>query len=132
MPPVVQNALTQGTIAASTSNEPWLTYAGANGFRTIVMSNGLAPAYMLSGWATTKDWARKNAASLAKFVSAIHDASVWANENQAATARILAKYVKIPQDVIAKMSYRGMFADTWRAAIVQPVIDAAAKLGHIP
>ena len=131
-PPLVQSALTKGTIAASTANEPWLTYAKENGFRVIVMTNGMAPAYMLSGWATTKDWVRKNAASVAKFVSAIHEASVWANTNQATTAPILAKYIGIPQAVIERMSYRGMFAETWSPGIVQPVIDAAAKLGHIP
>ena len=131
-PPIVQSALMKGTIAASTANEPWLTYAKEKGFRVIVMTHGMAPAYLLSGWAATKDWVQKNPASVAKFVSAIHEASVWANTNQAATAPVLAEYTHVPQAVIERMSYRGLFAETWDPAIVQPVIDAAAKLGHIP
>jgi NitT/TauT family transport system substrate-binding protein len=131
-PPMVQNALTQGTIQASTGNEPWLTYARGNGFRTIVMTNGMAPAYMLSGWAATKDWAQKNPLTVAKFVAAIHDVSVWANTHQSATAPALAKYTNVPQDVIERMAFRGMFAESWSAGIVQPPIDAAAKLGKIP
>ncbi len=131
-PPLVQNALSKGTIQASTANEPWLTYAGEKGFRKIVMTNGLAPAFLLSGWAATKDWVQKNGATVTKFVSAVHDAAVWANTNQSATAPVLAKYIKVPQAVIEKMADRGMFSEGWSAATVQPAIDAAAKFGKIP
>jgi NitT/TauT family transport system substrate-binding protein len=133
MPPqLVQNALTQGTIAASTANEPWLTYARGNGFRTIVMTNGMAPSYMLSGWAATKDRVAKNPAIVTKFVAAIRDASVWANTHQSATAPTLAKYTNIAQDVVERMTFRGMFSESWSNGIIQPAIDAAARLGKIP
>lgn len=130
-PPVVQNALSQGTIAASTANEPWLTDAASNGFGVIFMTNGMAPAYLLSGWVTTKDWAQSNPAIASKFVAAIRLASVWANHNQSASGPILSKYTKISDEVIARM-HRGLFAESWSNAIVQPVIDAAVKYGRIP
>jgi NitT/TauT family transport system substrate-binding protein len=130
-PPVVQNALTQGTIQASTLNEPWLSDAAGNGFHVILMTNGMAPAYMLSGWVTTKEWAANNPGTLAKFVASVREASQWANRNQKASAPILAKYTKISEDVIGRMR-RGQFIETWTNGLVQPVIDAAVKYGRIP
>ena len=131
MPPaVVQNALTQGTIQASTANEPWLTLAGDAGFPIIVMTNGLASAYMLSGWVATKETIRSKSPLVEGFVAAVKDASIWANENRANSAPVLAKYTKIAPNVIAHMR-RGQFAVRWDDGLIQPAIEAAVRYGRI-
>jgi ABC-type nitrate/sulfonate/bicarbonate transport system substrate-binding protein len=52
------------------------------------------------------------------------------NAHHAESAPILAKYSKIPAETITHMR-RGDFAERFDPALIQPVIDAAAKYGII-
>ena len=129
--PQLVPALAGGRIDASAANEPWMTQAAESGNRLVFMDKGaLSPAYLLSGWVTTKDWVQKNPDTLARFVSSIREIAKWANANQAASSPILAKYSKIDIAVIQRM-HRGTFAERFDPSYVQPVIDAAAKYGVI-
>ncbi len=84
-----------------------MTQAADSGNRLVFMEKGaLSPAYLLSGWVTTKDWTQKNPDTLARFVSAIREIAKWANANQVASSPILAKYSKIDIAVIARMHRR--------------------------
>jgi NitT/TauT family transport system substrate-binding protein len=129
--PSLVPALAQGTIQSSVANEPWMTLATDSGDRLIFMEKGaLSPAFLLSGWVTTRDWAAKNPDALARFVASIREIAAWANKNPQASAPILAKYTKLDIGVIARM-HRGQFAERFDPGYVQPVIDAAAKYGVI-
>jgi NitT/TauT family transport system substrate-binding protein len=129
--PSLVPALAQGTIDSSVANEPWMTLATDKGNRLIFMEKGaLSPAFLLSGWVTTRDWTQKNPDALARFVTAIREIAIWANKNPQASAPILAKYTKIDSAVIGRM-HRGQFAERFEPGYVQPVIDAAAKYGVI-
>lgn len=129
--PALVPALTQGTIDTSVSNEPWMTLATDKGNRLIFMEKGaLAPAFMLSGWVTTRDWVAKNPDASRRFAAAIRDVAAWANKNAQATAPILAKYTKLNLGVIERM-HRGEYAERFSAAYIQPVIDAAARYSFI-
>jgi NitT/TauT family transport system substrate-binding protein len=129
--PQLVPALATGRIDASLANEPWMTLAADGGNRLVFMEKGaLSPAFLLSGWVTTKDWTQKNPDTLVRFVSAMRQIAAWANANQAASSPILAKYTKSDIAVIQRM-HRGTFADHFEPGYVQPVIDAAAKYGAI-
>ncbi len=129
--PSLVPALAQGTIDTSVANEPWMTLATDKGNRLIFMEKGaLAPAFLLSGWVTTRDWVQKNPDALVRFSAAIREIAAWANKNPQASAPILAKYTKIDVAVIERM-HRGQFAERFDPGYVQPVIDAAAKYGVI-
>lgn len=130
--PQLVPALAAGRIDACVANEPWMTLASERGNRLLFMEKGaLAPAFLLSGWVTTKEWAQKNPDTLARFVSAIRQIAAWANANPGASSPILAKYTKADVAVIQRM-HRGLFAERFDPSYVQPVIDAAAKYGVIP
>jgi NitT/TauT family transport system substrate-binding protein len=129
--PTLIPALAQGRIDAAMGNEPWMTLASDSGDHLIFLEkNALAPAFLLSGWVTTRDWVARNPAAAAKFVAVTREIARWANRNPDASAPILSKYTKIPPAVIARM-HRGEFAERFDAANVQPVIEAAAKYGVI-
>jgi NitT/TauT family transport system substrate-binding protein len=129
--PALVPALAAGTIDTAVANEPWMTLATDKGDRLIFMEKGaLAPAFLLSGWVTTRDWMQKNPDTLVRFVTAIREIAAWANKNPEASAPILAKYTKIDVAVIARM-HRGQFAERFDPGYVQPVIDAAAKYGVV-
>lgn len=129
--PQLVPALAQGRIDAAMGNEPWMTFASDKGNRLIFLDkHALAPAFLLSGWVTTRNWATHDQATAGKFVGAIQEIARWANRNPKASAPILAKYTHIPLDVITRM-HRGQFAERFNSGNVQPVIDAAAKYGVI-
>ena len=129
--PTMLPALASGTIQASSANEPWLTAAADRGDRVLIEDkNPIAPVFMLGGWATTKEWATKNAATAKQFVNAMHDVAQWSNTHHDESAPILSKYSKIPVETIAHMR-RGTFAERFDPALIQPVIDAAAHYGVI-
>jgi NitT/TauT family transport system substrate-binding protein len=70
---------------------------------------------------------------VARFRNAIQKAAVWASQpkNDAASAKILAKYVPIKANVLAKMK-RTRFATRLRPAMAQPWIDAFIEFGVVP
>jgi ABC-type nitrate/sulfonate/bicarbonate transport system substrate-binding protein len=92
--------------------------------------NPLAPAYLLSGYMASSDWIAKNAALAKRFADAVRAAGDWANANPALASPILAKWTNIPLPVIEAM-LRGRFQDRLDPALIQPVIDAAARYGTI-
>jgi NitT/TauT family transport system substrate-binding protein len=125
-------ALAAGTIQASSANEPWLTSAIDRGDRVIYEGvKPIAPVFLLGGWATTNDWIHKNPATANRFIGALREIAVWSNAHHDDSAPILAKYSKIPIETISHMR-RGDFAVRFDPALIQPVIDAAAKYGAIP
>jgi NitT/TauT family transport system substrate-binding protein len=129
--PALVPALAQGTIDSSVANEPWMTLATDKGNHLIFMEKGaLAPAFLLSGWVTTRDWMQKNPDTLNRFVAALREIAAWANKNPQLSVPILAKYTKADPAVVTRM-HRGQFAERFDPAYVQPVIDAAAKYGVI-
>lgn len=129
--PAMLPALAAGTIQASSANEPWLTAAADHGDRVLIEDkNPIAPVFLLGGWATTRDWIQKNGAAATRFVAAMREIARWSNAHHDDSAPILAKYAKIPLATIAHMR-RGDFAERFDPALIQPVIDAAAKYGII-
>jgi NitT/TauT family transport system substrate-binding protein len=129
--PAKAPAVKAGTIDASLDTEPFLTYGTDQGFRAFMMENKpIASPYVLDVWASTRDWAQKNGAAVAKFTTAVRDVSTWANTNHALTAPMLAKATKIPVEVVTRMR-RGTFAGTNDPKMLQPIIDTAARYGII-
>jgi ABC-type nitrate/sulfonate/bicarbonate transport system substrate-binding protein len=129
--PAMLPALANGTIQASSANEPWLTAATDRGDRVLFEGvNPIASAFMLGGWATTQAWVHDNAPAAARFIGAMREIATWANAHHDESAPILAKYAKLPIETIRHMR-RGDFAVRFDPALIQPVIDAALKYGAI-
>jgi NitT/TauT family transport system substrate-binding protein len=129
--PVMPGAIAQGTINGGLPPEPALSAAEAAGDRVVVMDhNAIAPAFLLSGWVTTRGWADAHRDAVKRFAGAIREAALWANKNHDESAPILASYTKIPLEVVRKMR-RGDFATEFVTGQVQPMIEAAVKYGII-
>ena len=126
-------SLTKGTVDAAFMPEPFLTLAQRQGLK-------VSPAFpfnavcskvcVLTFWMARAD---VDANLVARFRNAVQNAAVWANQpkNDAASARILAKYVPIDAKVMAKMK-RTRSATRLRPSLAQPWLDAFAEFGVIP
>jgi NitT/TauT family transport system substrate-binding protein len=128
----IQAALEAHRVAASVLNRPQLDAALTAGkVRTLYpIYDAIAPSFMSSGWFATKDWATAHADAVARFVRVVEDASRYANTHHAETAPILAQFSGIQLDVIQKMP-RAILGTSLSPALVQPVIDLAAKYGML-
>jgi|SRR5579875_42396 NitT/TauT family transport system substrate-binding protein len=88
--------------------------------------NAIANQFLLGGYFTTKDYAAAHPDLVRAFASAIAEAGRWANRNHAKSAEILEKYTKAQ---VTPTMPRVTYADRLTPALVQPLIDAAARYG---
>ena len=89
--------------------------------------NGL----MVSAWISTSDWAAKNADAVRRFGQAIVPATVYANEHPDKTVDLIAAFSGIDHATVATMG-RASYSTSLNPALVQPLVDAAARYGAIP
>ena len=126
--PDMPGALAQGRIDAAVIAEPELSTALAKG-EVRVLGNcydGIAKDFMIGAWFTTGTWAKAHPDLVKRFSKAMSQTAEWANKNQAASGEMLTKYTKIE---VAPGMKRTVYADKLDPALVQPLIDAAAKYG---
>jgi NitT/TauT family transport system substrate-binding protein len=125
-------ALSKGTVDAAFVPEPFLTMAQQQGLKVSAypFSAVCSKVCLSTFWMARTD---VDANLVARFRNAVQNAAVWANQpkNDAASARILAKYVTIKAKVMAKM-HRTRFATRLRPSLAQPWLDAFAEFGVIP
>ena len=95
-------------------------------------AGAVAPHYLSMGWFSMESWTRKNQETIRRFRIAMQKTAVWANAHRADSAQILLRYSKLDPEVVKTM-VRAHFdpSGTVDPAIVQPVIDTAAKYGSI-
>ena len=125
-------ALTAKRIDAGGLPEPYRSMAAKKTEVRLIGApySSVGKTLMLSAWVASKPWVDANAATVRKFIAAIRDSAAWANANHVASAAILAKNTRIPQNVIESMR-RDLFATKTDAATLQPIIDVCAKYGLI-
>jgi NitT/TauT family transport system substrate-binding protein len=126
-------ALERGTVAAATTNEPSFT-ASADLVRFVAYPyDAIANPLQVSGWFATEDWVKNNTDLAKRFIAALHETAIWANNpaNQAASGAILQKYNAFAPELIAKM-HRAAYGETFELAIMQPLLDAAFEQRSLP
>jgi NitT/TauT family transport system substrate-binding protein len=122
-------ALEAGRVDAAsldTTGDPQLGKPGDT-LRVIGNSfDSLAHRFVPSVWFSTTDWVAKHPTTARAFVAAMRETAAWANANRSASARILAKYMKVePQQIesIARVTYGEVITPD----LIQPDIDAAVR-----
>ncbi len=93
--------------------------------------SAISPSFMFTGWFAKTDWASAHPDLLKTFVRVATEAARYTNSHHAETVELLADASKIPVPVIQKMARTdsGLSLST---ALIQPLIDAAAKYKLIP
>lgn len=123
-------AVAHGTVDAAHIGEPGLSIGRADLRPIATPYSSVAKQFLISDWFTTRDWIAKNP-ELAKRVAGVaYQAARWANAHQDLTAPIIAKYAGLDLATVRAMR-RTRFATSLDAALVQPVLDAAAQYGGL-
>jgi NitT/TauT family transport system substrate-binding protein len=126
-------ALQNHRVAAALMVEPFMEAA-----KTVARplqpgaAGAVAPHYLSMGWFAMDGWTKSNPETIRRFRSAIQKAAIWANAHRSESAQILLRHSKLDPDIVKTM-VRAHFdpSGTVDPAIVQPVIDTAAKYGSI-
>ncbi|MDB5410754.1 MAG: metal transporter substrate-binding protein [Rhodospirillales bacterium] len=105
--PQLSDTLRAGTIDAGIATDPFMSrvVTGGTGY---VVSNFVAelpPGISTAFFATTRDWARKNAATVKAFQDALLEAVDYDAKNPEAWRPIVGKFIKLPPDVLATVQH---------------------------
>jgi NitT/TauT family transport system substrate-binding protein len=125
------SALAQGRAEAASVSEPFI--AAFNGVGRVFCHayDAIAPTFMISGYFTTREWARSNLDTVRKFQEAMRESALWANAHQKSSLEILAKAAKLELSRLGTMS-RAVYTDKLDPAMIQPMIDVSATYLNIP
>jgi NitT/TauT family transport system substrate-binding protein len=125
-------ALAQHRIDAAILEPPVLDASVADGTsKTIGDPMGaIGSNYMIAGYVAQSDWAAQHPDLLKRFNRVLSESAKYVNTHLAETAPLVAEFTKIDLAVVSKMS-RTMSGINLDAAMVQPLIDAAAKYKFI-
>jgi NitT/TauT family transport system substrate-binding protein len=96
-----------------------------------VVYDAIAPRFASSIWFSTADWIAQHPEAAKGFATALGQAATWANAHHHESAIILAKHIKQTAAQIDG-GPRVVYDAAKDPALLQPVIDAAAKYGEIP
>ena len=123
-------AIAAHRVAAALIVHPQLDAALATGkVRVLAPAFGaIASSFLISTWFTTSSWAAAHPEAATSFARIVEESAAYANAHHRETAPMLAAFSKIPLDIVEQM-HRGVLGTQLTAALVQPVIDAAAKYG---
>jgi ABC-type nitrate/sulfonate/bicarbonate transport system substrate-binding protein len=125
-------ALQQHRIAAALMTEPFAS--AAKPVARVLGNAGAAVGdkYLVMGWFAPDAWTAQNGETIRRFRLAVAKAASWANAHPDQSAAILVRYTKMTLDTVRSMA-RAKYdtSGTLDPALMQPVIDAAAKYGTL-
>jgi NitT/TauT family transport system substrate-binding protein len=126
-------ALVQRRIDAAVIQPPVLDASLAEGTsKTLADPMGaIASTYMISAYVARTDWAQQHGDALRRFNRVLTDAAKYVNTHHAETASLVADITKIELSVVQKM-YRTLAGTSLDGALIQPLIDTAAKYELLP
>ena len=128
--PAAAGAIKARRIDAASVSEPALDDALREGDVRSLGSvfDAIAPRFLISGYFVNDDFVKTRPGDVRTFARAIAQTAVWANQNRARTAAILAEVAHLP---VRPDSPRVMYAEQLRASDVQPVLDLLVASGYL-
>jgi NitT/TauT family transport system substrate-binding protein len=128
----MEAAIVTHRVDAAILQTPQLDISIAKGTtKTLSYANeAIAPTFILAGYVALADWVKANTAAARTFVSTLAVATAYVNTHRSETAPLVAEFSKTTLENVAQM-HRTTNPTTLDPALVQPLIDAAAKYGII-
>jgi len=129
--PEMLPALKEHRIDAGILIEPFIAQAGDEVSSVAAIDDFVAKRFLATGWFASDAWLAAHADVAAKYAAVMKQTAEWANAHHAESAAILLKYTKVTPEIVSRMQ-RATYGTTLDAALLQPVIDNAAKYGSFP
>jgi NitT/TauT family transport system substrate-binding protein len=127
--PALPAALSAGRIDAGVLSEPFLSAALRSDARFFGNCyEAIAKAFAYGGFFTTAQWAQDHPDLVRAFRAAISEASRWANAHSSEADEILLRDAKLD---VSQVKSRDVYGARLDSALLQPLIDVAARYGVI-
>lgn len=131
-PSTIVSSLQAKRVDAGAVYEPFLSAAMAQGARSLVKPyDGVAQTFLIVGWTVDRTWASANRAQVLAFANVLNRGNQYGNAHYKELAPMIADFSKMPVDVLGKLAYPTV-PPTLAPALIQPVIDLAARYQAIP
>jgi NitT/TauT family transport system substrate-binding protein len=124
-------AVGAGRIDGAFTPEPNLTQAMSDARLFGHAYDGIAPRFLTIGWFSSKAFLDAHLDVAQKFNAVMRRTATWAQKNPERSAEILAKYSKLPVDLI-QATHRTTYSQTLDPKLVQPVIDVSVHYKALP
>ena len=121
-------ALVAHRVDAAKGDEPFITQAKSEVRILGNVMDGIAPRFMIVGWFSTEQWLKAHPDLAGRFAAAMGKASQWANAHDRESLTTFLAHSKVDPQIASSMA-RSRFAGALDPAMMQPVLDAAAKYG---
>ncbi len=121
-------AVESGRVDAAVISEPAATRAQATCKSLGPPNDAIAATWLISMYVSTAGWIAAHPDATRRMRAALKQTAVWYDANHAASVPAVAALTKQDPDVIAK-SVRSIYGVSTDAALIQPVIDVAARYG---
>lgn len=123
-------AIERGTVAGAVQVEPLASGLISAGRARVIAGPGSAIAEEILGgaWFCTREYAEKNPAIVRRFATMMTEVARWANTHRREAGDIQARAGKLDPEAVRGMN-RVTYAETFRVAQIQPLLDAALKFG---
>jgi NitT/TauT family transport system substrate-binding protein len=126
----MQPALETGRVAAAQISQPWATSALSTCRSLGPPNDAIANRFLLSAYVATGTWVAGHKDVIRRFQSALSSCAHWIDTQPNASIGPIAELTKQDPAVVAR-SVRSIFSEGLTPAVVQPILDAAAKYGVI-
>jgi NitT/TauT family transport system substrate-binding protein len=129
-------ALQQGRVDAVSIVEPFGTQILERGLGRVIERGSLGSILkpgeriMIAGVIGKKDWLESNLELVRRFARALGRSTEYALQNEGEARQIIAEYTGVPLAVAERMIMPALYKEIRRSDL-QPVINAAAKIGMI-
>jgi NitT/TauT family transport system substrate-binding protein len=129
----LEEALARHRIDAASLTTPALDASLAAGTTKSIGDalGAIAPIFMADAYVARPDWASQHADAVRRYARVIAEVNGYFNAHLAETAQWVSEVTKIELANVTKMN-RSALGTTLDPALVQPLVDAAAKYGGIP
>lgn len=132
--PATAEALAEHRIDVGQIWEPLLTAALQSGKVRLLgdgrSSDAISNSYVISLYFTSADFAKENPQLLRTFARVTYEAARYTNGHSSDTWQLMSDTLKMPLDVIRQI-HRQPGATSGDPALLQPLIDCAARYGNI-
>ena len=130
--PQTADLLKAGTIQAGVSADPFIKRALANGSGTVLayFAADLPPRTTGVFYGATRQWASANPAAVKGFRAAIAEAVAFVDKNPQAARVHLAKYIKLPPEVLASIPMPRLQAELTESQL-RFWVETMAEMGLI-